>query len=151
MQQMSAVCHNRRTCPTSHPEGHSDVVGADLDHSQAAQPMDEQPVADEQQPGEGCHVDIQAVVHEENVSSTHSAEVVEPKKKMKCYFCRKVGHNKKTCPTIQAQGWRLRKAKMDTYGPYVESVGKKRRAKQKAHRLLDEPDDASQPGITQLD
>ncbi|XP_071912914.1 uncharacterized protein [Coffea arabica] len=113
--------------------------------------MDEQPVADKQQPDEGCHMDIQAVVHEENVSSTHSAEVVEPKKKIKCYFCRKVGHNKKTCPTIQAQGWRLRKARMDTYGPYVESVGKKRRTKQKAHRLLDEPDDGSQPGITQLD
>ena len=59
------------------------------------------------------------------VSSAHSTEVVESKKKIKCSFCRAPGHNKKICPTIQAQGWRLRKAKMDTYGPYVESVGKK--------------------------
>ncbi|XP_071907132.1 uncharacterized protein [Coffea arabica] len=143
--------HNRRRCPTSHPEGDSDVVGTDIDHSQTAQSMDEQPVAGEQQPGEGCQVDIQAVVHEEHVSSAHSTEVVEPKKQIKCSFCRVPGHNRKTCPTIQAQGWRLRKEKMDTYGPYVESVGKKRWRKQKAHRLLDEPDDASQPGITQLD
>ncbi|XP_071924837.1 uncharacterized protein [Coffea arabica] len=74
--------HNRRTCPTSHPKGHSDVVGTDLDHSQAAQLRGEQPVA-----GEGCQVDIQIVVHEENVSSAHSTEVVELKKKIKCYFC----------------------------------------------------------------
>lgn len=71
------------------------------------------------------------------VSSTQqqsvvSTEVAEPKKKsIKCYFCRAPGHNKKTCPSIQAQGWRIRKAKMDAYGPYVESVGKKKRTKQK--------------------
>ena len=58
------------------------------------------------------------------VSSAHSTEVVEPKKQIKCSFCRAPGDNKRTCPTIQAQGWRLRKEKMDTYGPYVESIGK---------------------------
>lgn len=60
---------------------------------------------------------------------------------VKCSFCRALGHNRKTCPTKQAQAWRIRKAAMDAYGPYVESIGKKRRTKQRAHRLIDEPDE----------
>ncbi|KAL3506939.1 hypothetical protein ACH5RR_032321 [Cinchona calisaya] len=44
---------------------------------------------------------------------------VQPKKRVRCYFCHNIGHNKKTYMSQQAQDWRNRKAEIlfPTYVP----------------------------------
>ena len=65
----------------------------------------------------------------ETIELTPSAPSQVPEQKtetIKSTFCQALGHNRKTCPSHQAQSWRIRKASMDAYGPYVESIGKNR-------------------------
>ena len=60
------------------------------------------------------------------------SQVPEQKTKtVKCTLCRAPRHNRKTCPTHPVQSWRIQKASTDAYGPYVESVEKKCRTKQR--------------------